>query len=515
MSRIDGNEQALPDLLAGPALLVAAVVAGLAASASLGAVRLAKVVDELDLSAIYAGYERKDGRGLAAYHPVMLTRVLLYAYCVGMTSSRRIEKATYEDVAVRFLAADQHPDHDTIAFRQEYLQPLAELFSQALRLCQRAGLVKLGNVALDGTKLRANASRERSVSSARLADQEKEWQATVTRLLEQAQQADRQEDERYGKGRSDDQIRPELADAETRLRKTREAKQALEQEAAEKLEAAQRDYPGGGRPRKDAPSSGLSQAERERRKKRLRRAKRNAKLPGRQYNFTDPDSRVMHDNGLGCFLQAYNAQAAVDGHAQVIVAADVTQEVVDRGRLLPMCERMRETLGVLPPVITADAGYWDSASIEDPSLRGVDLLVAPDAMHRWAKPKAGKPCGARAAELWPAAHALRHEAGHRRTSVRPNQRDPGPASLQSPQPTKSKSRVAVDLPHSQPAEVIPLPMGTATVRVTFPAHLFASLQGALRQQFLPTMPRRTQPKTPAGTKSDSVRSPREFSPTGS
>jgi len=359
---------------------------------------IAEVVDELDLSAIYAGYERKDGRGLAAYHPAMLTRVLLYAYCIGMTSSRRIEKATYEDIAVRFLAADQHPDHDTIAaFRQEYLQPLGELFSQALRLCQRAGLVKLGNVALDGTKLRANASRERSVSVARLAEQEKEWQATVTRLLEQAQQADREEDERYGKGRSGDEIPPELADAETRLRKIREAKQELEQEAAERLAAAQRDYPGGGRPgrpRKDAPPSGLSQAERDRRKKRLRRAKRNAQLPGRQYNFTDPDSRVMHDNGLGCFLQAYNAQAAVDGHAQVIVAADVTQEVVDRGQLLPMCERMRETLGVLPPVITADAGYWDSASIEDPSLRGVDLLVAPDAMHRWAKPKTGKPCDA-------------------------------------------------------------------------------------------------------------------------
>src|SRR5512133_436528 len=129
---------------------------------------IAEVVDELDLSAIYARHERQDGRGLSAYHPLMLTRVLLYAYCIGVTSSRRIEKASYEDLAVRYLAADQHPDHDTIAaFRQEHLAALGALFAQALSVCQRAGLVKLGNVALDGTKLQANASRQKSMSHAR------------------------------------------------------------------------------------------------------------------------------------------------------------------------------------------------------------------------------------------------------------------------------------------------------------------------------------------------------------
>ena len=359
---------------------------------------LAEVVDELDLSAIYADYDRQDGRGLAAYHPVMLTRVLLYAYCIGMTSSRRIEKATYENLALRFLSADQHPDHDTIAaFRQRHLDKLAALFVQALRLCQRAGLVKLGNVALDGTKLQANASRERSVSYARLSEQEEQWKATVEGLLEQAESTDREEDERYGKGRSGDELPPELADAESRLKRIREAKRALEQEAAQQLEQAQRNHPNAGRrgrPRKDAPSPSLGEAEREKRKNRLRRAKQNAEHPGRHYNFTDPDSRVMRDNGLRCFLQAYNAQAAVDEHAQVIVAADVTQDVVDRGQLLPMCERMRETLGVLPAVITADAGYWDTLSIEDPALRGTEVLIAPDAMHKWAKPRPVKPARA-------------------------------------------------------------------------------------------------------------------------
>jgi len=124
---------------------------------------MADVVNELDLSAIYAEYERKDGRGLSAYHPLMMTRLLLYGYCIGITSSRKIEKATYDNLAFRYLSADQHPDHDTLAaFRQEHLEALASLFVQALRLCQKAGLVKLGNVAIDGTKIKANASTHRS-----------------------------------------------------------------------------------------------------------------------------------------------------------------------------------------------------------------------------------------------------------------------------------------------------------------------------------------------------------------
>ena len=351
---------------------------------------IAEVVDELDLNPIYAAYERTDGRGLSAYHPLMLTRVLLYAYCVGMTSSRRIEKATYEDLAVRYLAADQHPDHDTIAaFRQEHLQELGSLFADALRLCRRAGLVKLGNVALDGTKLQANASRQQSFSHVRLSEQEQRVKDQIEELLRQAQQTDREEDERYGQGRSGDELPPELADAGRRLQKIREAKRALEQEAAQAVEEAGRDQPNAGRrgrpPKGEEP---VSPAERARRKKRLQRARLNAQQPTRQFNFTDPDSRVMRDNGLGCFVQGYNAQIAVDSHAQVIIAADVTQQVVDRSQLLPMCERIRESVGALPPVLSADAGYWDTLSIEDPALRGTELLISPDATHRWAKPKA-------------------------------------------------------------------------------------------------------------------------------
>lgn len=362
---------------------------------------LAEVVDQLDLGDIYADYQRKDGRGLAAYHPLMMTRVLLYAYCIGLTSSRRIEKATYEDVAVRFLAADQHPDHDTIAaFRHQHLEPLAALFLQALRLCQRAGLVKLGNVALDGTKLQANASIERSFSHPLLSKHERKLQDTVQQLLSQAEQTDRQEDERYGKGRGGDELPPELANAESRLKKIREAKRVLEQEANEQLEQARRRCPPrhSGRPRKDEPKPELSPAERQKRKSQLRRATENAKHPSRQYNFTDPDSRVMPGRRPGGFLQAYNAQAAVDGHAQVIVAASLTQEVVDSAQLLPMCERMKETLGQLPPVITADAGYWDTTSMRSPDLLGTDLLISPDAKRRKEGAKPNK-CSAEAVRM--------------------------------------------------------------------------------------------------------------------
>jgi transposase len=144
---------------------------------------VADVMNELDLSCIYAKYERSDGRGLSAYHPVLMARLLLYGYCIGITSSRRIEQATYDSVAFRYLAADQHPDHDTLAFfRQEHVEALADLFVQALRLCQKAGLVKLGNVSIDGTKMKANASTRRSARYERISEREQHWRAEVARL---------------------------------------------------------------------------------------------------------------------------------------------------------------------------------------------------------------------------------------------------------------------------------------------------------------------------------------------
>ena len=344
---------------------------------------VADVMNELDLSAIYAAYQRNDGRGLSAYHPLLLARLLLYGYCVGITSSRRIESATYDNVAFRYLAADQHPYHDTIAsFRQRHLEALADLFVQTLRLCQKAGLVKLGNVAIDGTKIMANASTERSVPYQKLTEREQYWHATVDQLLAQAQQTDQEEDQRFGQGQPADPLPAELADAQSRLERIRQAKAELEQEAQQQLKtAAENHIPRKhGRPRKEEQAGQPPQdpQQRQKEKNRLRRAKENAEQPTRQYNFVDPDSRVMKDNARKCFVQAYNAQIAVDAHQQVIVAAEVTQQTTDRQQLLPMVQSTCAAAQSTPKTVTSDAGYWDTMSLRDPSLDGIQVLVSPD-----------------------------------------------------------------------------------------------------------------------------------------
>jgi transposase len=179
---------------------------------------VADVTNELDLGAIYAEYERKDGRGLAAYHPLLMVRLLLYGYCVGLFSSRRIEQATHDQIAFRYLGADQHPDHDTIAnFRQQHLENLGKLFIQAIQLCDKAGLIKLGHVAIDGTKIMANASRHRSAGYEKLNEKEIYWKEKVDALLGAAGEIDRQEDELFGKAQPADPLPEELANAKKRL----------------------------------------------------------------------------------------------------------------------------------------------------------------------------------------------------------------------------------------------------------------------------------------------------------
>lgn len=342
---------------------------------------VADVVRQLDLGEIYADYERKDGRGLAAYHPEMLTRLLLYGYAVGESSSRRIEQSTYDDVAFRYLAADQHPDHDTIAsFRQQHLERLGQLFVQTLRLCQKAGLVKLGHVAIDGTKLEANASSRRSMSYSQLSEQEQYWKQQVAEMLRRAAEVDEEEDRRWGKGQPADPLPAELAGAQSRLKRLEQAKRELEQEAQQKLEQAERDWTGrdqrGGRRQSGEPTQRAEYGEKL--KKRYYRARRNAACPQRAQNLTDPDSRRMYDNGRGCVVQGYNAQLAVDGEAQVIVAAEVTQQVSDCGQLWAMMQSTVRHGGGEPEVITADAGYWDTETVQQAMDTGVRVLVSPD-----------------------------------------------------------------------------------------------------------------------------------------
>ena len=343
---------------------------------------VAELSGELDLSAIIGEYGRRDGRGKAGYHPEMMVRLLLYAYCTGQTSSRKIEEATYINLAYRYLSANQHPDHDTIAaFRKQHLKALADLFVQVLRLCQQAGLVKLGHVALDGTKIKANASRHQSVSYERLSEQEKQWQQTVAELLAKAEKTDAAEDERFGAGNKDASLPQELAKTQERLAAIRAAKAALEQRAQTKLEAASQAAPPPrppGRPKKGTGPSAAEKTVAEKHRKKRRRAQKETEQPTSTHNYTDADSRLMLDGATKAYVQAYNAQAAVDEQAQIIIAASVTQEVNDRDQLAPMLAEMQQNVGAFPTVTSADTGYWNTEFIDQYRAQ-TSLLVPPEA----------------------------------------------------------------------------------------------------------------------------------------
>src|SRR5213594_4320808 len=325
---------------------------------------VADLVPSLDLTEFYASYEEKDGRGQAAYHPVMMVRLLIYGYCIGVVSSRQIEKRTYEDVAFRYLSADEHPDHTTInEFRKRHLKALAGLFLQALQLCQSAGLVKMGHVALDGTKKQANASKHKAMSYGRMGEAEEKLKAQIQELLERAEAVDAAEDEKEGQGQID-KLPKELARRESRLKKIQEAKASLEAEARQKAEQKKAEA--------EARIAERQQQEEETGKKR---GGRPPQVPDpeqgkpedkAQRNFTDPDSRIMPDGAhKGSFVQAYNAQIAVDAEAQFIVAAEVRQEANDKQQLAPMLEQVQQNTGVKPVASSEDAGYWSPEQVAD------------------------------------------------------------------------------------------------------------------------------------------------------
>lgn len=346
---------------------------------------LAEVVSTLNLQPILDHYFRKNKRGAEGYHPEMLTRLLLYGYATGLTSSRRIEKATYDQVPFRYLAADQHPDHDTIAsFRRQHVEALATLFVEALQLCRKAGLVKLGNVAIDGTKLKASASFARGKTHAKMSEEEQKLGELVKQWMAEAERSDSEDDALLGKGNKEDDLPAKLASAKQRIERLQQAKKELEEEARQRLEEAERAFPPRKRGRKpkqrqaEAPLSPDEQHTREKHKQRRSKARKNARQPKRYYNFTDPDSRMMIDKGQRHLIYGYNAQAAVDGHAQVIVSAQLTQDETDYAMLLPMLEAVEQTMGEKPKAVTADAGYWDTEIIKSDALNGTLALVSPD-----------------------------------------------------------------------------------------------------------------------------------------
>lgn len=333
------------------------------------------LVESLDLSRIIDAY--KEGRGAPPHHPAMMVKLLVYGYCTGVRSSRRIERATFEDVAFRFLSADQHPDHDCIAeFRQRHVKALAALFKQVLQLCEAAGMVKLGHVSLDGTKMKANASKHKAMSYGRMQQEEKRLEQEIRHLLDDARKTDKAEDAKYGKGKRGDELPEELARRETRLKKIQEAKAALEQQAREmaELEAEEAQAKAAAREKKRGTPDG-SRMGPPVKVPDPEQAKPEARA---QRNFTDPESRIMLDGATKSFMQAYNAQIAVDGAHQVVVAAEVTQCGADAQQLVPLLKQLRANTGTLPTVATADAGYFSEANVKFAKQAGVELLVPPN-----------------------------------------------------------------------------------------------------------------------------------------
>lgn len=339
---------------------------------------LARFVSELveetvDLEPFLASYT--EGRGFPPYDPRLMLKLLIYGYVTGVRSSRRIEKACHDDVAFRFLAANATPDHRSIArFRRRHLPALKGLFLQSLLLCRKAGMVRMGRVALDGSKVRANASRRKAMSYKRMNEREADLARQIDEILAEAEATDTAEDERFGSEGRDDDLPGELARRESRLAKIRTAKADLEAEAAERAAAKAEE-----RARKrgsDEADAGRAGEE----------AAAEAAPPDKaQRNFTDPDSRIMKTSD-NSFHQCYNAQAVVDDAHQVIVATRLGNSSADAPTFGPMLDETIINCGTKPRQVLADAGYFSEDNVAVAADADVDALIATGRMKHGETP---------------------------------------------------------------------------------------------------------------------------------
>ena len=398
---------------------------------------ISDIVDQPDLSEITARYEQ-ERRGGPPYHPRMMVKALLYAYCVGAPSSRRIASRLHEDIAFRALAANNTPDFRTVSdFRKDHLTALSGLFLQALLLCQREGPVKLGHVALDGAKVRANASQHKAMSYQRLKEKEAQLQGEVDELLRRAQEVDEEEDRRYGKDRRGDELPEELAFREGRLEKIREAMAALEAEAQAQAEQAAADG-------KEHPGVPDDKAQR---------------------NFTDPQSRIMPGPGGRNFLQAYNCQAVVDHEHQVIIASRATNQASDKRPAVAMPEEAIANTGAVPKEMSADAGHYSAPAVADLQDLGVDPYVAPEqTRHGYRPPPAPRgripqsalPQGPDEAEAADQAGSpeIRAADGDGGAGVRSNQAGPRVPAVSAAGLGEGQRGMVAHLHRPQPAEAV-------------------------------------------------------------
>ena len=339
-----------------------------------------EVVETLDMNGRLQGfYERyrADGWGRAAYHPKMMVKVLIYAYCHGITSSRRIARGLENDVGLRYLSANQQPDFRTIAdFRRDNLDEIRGLHIEVLELCREAGLMKMGRVALDGRKVAGNAALARNRTREAL-------KAEVTKILDEAERVDTEEDALYGEENRGDELPEELRSSQGRLQRLQQAMQRLEETEDEAQQAQEQKI-----------------AEREKEETRTGKKKRGRKPkapeeminPEAKANTTDPDSRIMKTR-MG-YVQGYNCQAVVDCQSQVIVAQAVTQDENDCRQLEPMLEECEKQAGERPEKVSADAGYWseENAGLGD-DLTELFIATKKDWKQRKALAEQGPPRG--------------------------------------------------------------------------------------------------------------------------
>ncbi len=359
---------------------------------------LALVVEQLDLREIEGTYG--SARGQPPFDPAMMTALLLYAYCNGVYSSRRIAKAARERVDFMSIVGLDAPDFRTVSdFRKRHLKALAGLFAQVLKLCDRAGLTKLGHVALDGTKIKANASKHKAMSYERMAKRAAELDAEVAQWMSAAEAADAQEDEAFGRDKSGEELPDWVANKKKRAEKIRAAKAELEAEA--KAAAA-------------AEARARAEAEEKRKAEGRKKPGKPAAPPSEepdpkaQKNFTDPESRIMKTKDG--FIQGYNAQAAVDATAQVIVAHGLDAKQSDQHQLTPITDAIEANLGRKPTQLSADAGYCSDANLAALEERKVDAYVAPG---RAKHASAGEGGGARIAAMREKIKAGGHASPYR------------------------------------------------------------------------------------------------------
>jgi transposase len=364
---------------------------------------ISEVVDSLDLSGIYNDYG--EGKGQPPYN--LMVKVFIYALSRGIRSSRKIEKALYEDVAFRFLSDNQQPDHWTISeFRRRHHQALGDLFVQTVQLSQKAGLVKLNHVSVDGTKIKANASKHAAMSYAYMQKEEQRLRQEIEHILKDMEKTDKEEDKLYGKRRGDE-LPEELATAEKRLQVIRKAKAELEEEARQKQEQLQKEQEASGK--------------KKRTRKRGKKHNPGEPDPKAQKNFTDPESRIMKSSDKS-FIQAYNAQAAVDAKSQIIIAADVTNQANDCNQLKGQIEQAKENTGSYPKEASADAGYFSEPNIKYLIKNEIEPYIPPEKMKHseWKNmqpaPRGRIPCDISIKDLM--RRRLRTKLGRKRYKLR-------------------------------------------------------------------------------------------------